>query len=136
LNLLQRISMQELALASHPASIGGVNWNATIPPKGSMLLSGKDFGILITNGSEQTINIELACQVLTQPARELIAIAHPEPINMEFVKAIAQQCFYQIRRQQGALVDDGTIAASVVQITEMGGGQYELNLIHRCSLPN
>jgi hypothetical protein len=118
-----RIMMQDLGLASHPTrQSGGLSWSLEILPKTDGLLFGTKFGIIIKNESDRTIKLSLASQIISKSAQELIRIANPGSTNLDFLKALAEECFRKINMDDfyGALA--GSLSIDIVQFTKLDIG--------------
>jgi hypothetical protein len=130
-----RIMMQELGLASQANSIGGLSWNAEVPPNDKLFLTGTATGVLLANQSSRPINLRIACQALTKPAQELTKIANPPPSNIGYMKAVAQSIFDQVRANHADDLSNDLITVSVVAFVPFESNQFRFQQIHKTSVP-
>jgi Protein of unknown function (DUF2806) len=102
-----RIFLEELGIASTASQIGGFQLSYSDPPGNKHLLAGIDYGILVVNGTQATIEYSLAGQILSLPARELSTIANPPSTNIDFLKNIAEQIRTKIKQRYSSDLETG-----------------------------
>lgn len=78
------------------------------------------------NESDHEVNLEIAGQILSKTAAELLAIANPGPTDIAFLKSAAQNIVEQIRAQHGNLLLSGTIKVFVGRLLAKSGNTAQV----------
>ncbi|MET4034433.1 hypothetical protein ABIB94_008341 [Bradyrhizobium sp. JR7.2] len=128
----QRVLMQELGVASHASTMGGLAWNFVFPPTTKTLLACRGAGIVVANETEKPIKVSLNGQVLTKTGSELLKIANPPSTDMNYLKEVAQ-IFFELIREAGhaeEIVNLGTV--SVLAGMLQGEG---MQVLYKATMP-
>jgi hypothetical protein len=126
----ERVLLEELGVAGHPSSIGGMSLQLTAKPKSQALLMASHRAVLIDNKMSQPVSIDLAGQILTGPGRELLNIANAPATDIEFMKSFAKLLDTQLRGKHGAEMDSGHLVVHVVGLQPTGGGRAVYKIVH------
>ncbi|MDI3559547.1 DUF2806 domain-containing protein [Bradyrhizobium sp. Arg816] len=121
--LNSRILMEELGIATSANPIGGLSLTFEFGPHSRSPIAGSGVGIVIANDTDIAVKVQIECQVLTSPGRELIAIANPEKPPLEYLKALAKKVFEIIRSERAADLRGGKIRVAAVQFLAGSHGQ-------------
>lgn len=114
-DISQRLIMEELGLASHPSTIGGLVWGGLATSSSNFSLLTKNIGITVQNKTEIPVKVEIGCQTLSQPAKDLMTIAGSPDMPRPFLNEVAK---YVLKRLDSIRRDDlksGSISVSIVE---------------------
>jgi hypothetical protein len=114
----ERLLLEELGIAGHPSRIGGMVMNYEVQPGQKRLLMASHRGILVENNTQQQLNVQVAGQMLTTPARELAKIANSPPTDFEFLKSLAKKFYLELHDKYAVDADAGLLAVRIVSIQE------------------
>lgn len=131
-----RIKMQELGLATHASMIGGLAWSLNVGPETNFVLPGTSNGILIENKSKRALEVQIECQVLTEPGRQLITIANPPPTDLKFLIDLAK--ILQEKLQSAGLAEllaSGEIVVHAGIASMVKPGTYNFRSLHKVPFP-
>jgi hypothetical protein len=110
----ERVFLEELGIAGHPARSGGMVLNVSSLPGQTLLLMASHRWIIIQNDTQQIITVTIPRQTLTTPARELMAIANSPPTDIEFLKNVAEQIHTELRNEHAVAMDIRRLTVHVV----------------------
>jgi hypothetical protein len=131
--LRSRILMEELGIASSANPIGGLSFNCQVRPHSKYALIGSGYAIIVSNNADDSLKFAVACQVLTKPGQELIAIANPPKASIEYLKRVAQLVFGKIQMVRDDDLRGGKIVVSVVELLPVRGGVSEGKTVYVAS---
>jgi hypothetical protein len=117
----EREFLTELGVASHASRIGGLQLDIKASPNSNFLLTASSHrGILVVNEMSEAGEFSVGGQLLTSTGRELLTIANPPPIDMDFLKIVAQQINVDLKNKYRTQADNGLLKVHVVT-TELAG---------------
>jgi hypothetical protein len=96
-DLVERLLMEELGIASHPAQISPLGWNFSCAKMTTTTIEGIGYRLEIINNTEAEALVEFQGQVLTQIGQELLPIAGPKPPDASYVRSLADYIFHDLR---------------------------------------
>lgn len=130
-----RVKMQELGLATHASMIGGLVWNVEVGSSQNFVLDGTGLGVIIANNSSRVVKLQIECQVLTVPGKELTTIANPPSTEFEYMKALSQVIFEKIRMRHADDLLSGKIDVHAGPIFLFGKDQFRFQSAYKASMP-
>jgi hypothetical protein len=126
----ERVLLEELGVAGHPCSIGGMSFPLTVMPSSRGALMASHRAVLVDNKMQQSVDIRISGQLLTGTGRELLKISNSPPTDIEFMKAFAKVIDTQLRGAHGAAMDNGLLVVHAVDVFPMGGGRATYRIFH------
>jgi hypothetical protein len=132
---IDRLAMEELRIAGHPARIGGMTQNLDVKPRQSHLVRASGtLGVIVGNATDVSIKFRIEGQALTSSARELIPIANSPPAGKDFVQELARDIYNQIRGADRAReMDDGQITVVIANYFPAGDNIWNYQIIEMLS---
>jgi len=114
----------------------GLAWNVSVNAGDNFILTATTYGLLIVNGSNRLIAIQVECQVLTEPGQQLMKIANPKQTDFDYLKELAQRVLEKIRGAGHAEeVVSGVVSVHAGIFEDVGGGRYNFKSLYRAPTP-
>lgn len=126
-----RIFLEEIGIGGHSGGIGGFSWTVAVPSQTQQLIVATKRGLVVTNGTGRSIEIEFDGQLITMSGKELFGIANPPEMPLDFLRHAGYSVLKRLRKLYLADVQSGLIAVEIVSILENAKGGPKLSVIEK-----
>jgi Protein of unknown function (DUF2806) len=111
-----RTLMEELGIAGHPSSIGGMSIKVLLPPDASQVLEGRNRAILVQNNSASELGFSVGGQIVSSVGMELLPISNCQTTDIEFLKSVGLKIHNDLLQKHPEDCEKGRISVSIVEL--------------------